>query len=79
MSGARTHGSLTNDEEVNGAAWAAGRGAVVGAAKVSTIQSIVVRPIKQSKSRRNGSFPAENLSHSHEHSNIRRNPPRKKD
>lgn len=34
MSGARTHGSLTKDEEVNAAAWAAGRGAVVGAAKV---------------------------------------------
>jgi len=32
MSGARTHGSL-NDAEVEGAAWAAGRGAVVGAAK----------------------------------------------
>jgi hypothetical protein len=39
MSGARTHGSLTNDEEVNGAAWAAGRGAVVGAAKVRRTQS----------------------------------------
>ncbi|KAM0719268.1 hypothetical protein Q7P37_005173 [Cladosporium fusiforme] len=29
----RVHGSLTKDEEVNEAAWAAGRGAVVGAAK----------------------------------------------
>lgn len=40
MSGARTHGSL-NDAEVEGAAWAAGRGAVVGAAKVRTIPSSV--------------------------------------
>jgi hypothetical protein len=39
MSGARTHGSL-NDEEVNGAAWAAGRGAVVGAAKVRAIPTL---------------------------------------
>jgi hypothetical protein len=45
MSGARTHGSL-NDEEVNGAAWAAGRGAVVGAAKVRTIQSCLRRKIE---------------------------------
>lgn len=30
----RVHGSLTKDDEVNEAAWAAGRGAVVGAAKV---------------------------------------------
>jgi hypothetical protein len=39
MSGARTHGSLTKDEEVNAAAWAAGRGAVVGASKVCSIQA----------------------------------------
>jgi hypothetical protein len=38
MSGARTHGSLTKDEEVNAAAWAAGRGAVVGASKVCSIK-----------------------------------------
>jgi len=40
MSGARTHGSLTNDEEVNGAAWAAGRGAVVGAAKWGVFSAV---------------------------------------
>jgi len=53
MSGARTHGSL-NDEEVNGAAWAAGRGAVVGAAKVSTIQHCSRRKIEQMKIERSG-------------------------
>ena len=41
MSGARTHGSLTKDEEVNAAAWAAGRGAVVGASKVSRRKPIL--------------------------------------
>ena len=46
MSGARTHGSLTNDEEVNGAAWAAGRGEVVGAAKVRRTQSCSSRKIE---------------------------------
>lgn len=77
MSGARTHGSLTNDEEVNGAAWAAGRGAAVGAAKVSTIQSIVVHPINQRTSKGNENFTVENPSHSHEYSNIMPNPSRK--
>jgi hypothetical protein len=48
MSGARTHGSL-NDEEVNGAAWAAGRGAVVGAAKVRAIQPCSRRKIDYMK------------------------------
>jgi len=32
----RKHGSLTHDEEINDAAWEAARGAVVGAAKVSS-------------------------------------------
>jgi hypothetical protein len=41
MSGARTHGSLTKDEEVNAAAWAAGRGAVVGASKVCYYSSFI--------------------------------------
>ncbi|GAB7322836.1 hypothetical protein MBLNU13_g05401t1 [Cladosporium sp. NU13] len=40
MSGARTHGSLTKDEEVNAAAWAAGRGAVVGASKWAIFSAV---------------------------------------
>ena len=40
MSGARTHGSLTHDDEVNAAAWAAGRGAVVGASKVRSYSHV---------------------------------------
>lgn len=50
-SGARTHGSLTNDDEVNAAAWAAGRGAVVGASKVSHIEFLLLRQAEQIKAK----------------------------
>ncbi|EGP85085.1 unnamed protein product [Zymoseptoria tritici ST99CH_1A5] len=36
----RKHGSLTQDEEVNEAAWVAGRGAAVGAAKWGIFSAI---------------------------------------
>ena len=51
MSGARTHGKLAGDEEVTGAAWAAGRGAVVGASKVRTIPTTCssIRNAKRAK------------------------------
>ena len=51
-SGARTHGSLTNDDEVNAAAWAAGRGAVVGASKVSCVE-LVIAPASSAKQKKN--------------------------
>ena len=47
MAGARTHGSLANDDEVNAAEWAAGRGAVVGASKVRPTSSLYTQEQEQ--------------------------------